>query len=60
MANKLDAVADAIVEAYMNHGKSLQSLADVYNCSVGTIRNLLISRNVRRRPKGKPRGQVAA
>ena len=61
MSTKLDPVADAVIQAYTAHDKSLQEIAKVYDCSVGTVRNLLISKGIRRRRQGKPKkgGDVA-
>jgi len=49
---KLETIADAVITAY-NNNKSLKEIADVYDCSVGTVRNLLISKGISRRSKGR-------
>jgi transposase len=51
--NKLEPFADAVVEAYTNGGRTLQQVATVYNCSIGTVRKLLLKRGVARRPVGR-------
>jgi len=49
---KLEYLSETIVEAY-NNGMTLQHIASLYDCSQGTIRNLLISNDVPRRKRGR-------
>lgn len=50
---KLSMVADEVVEAYTTHGKTLREIADFHNVAPGTVRNLLISRGVSLRSRGR-------
>jgi len=57
--NKLIDSKQLIINAY-NNGSTLRDLAVVYECSVGTIRNLLLKEKIVLRPKGariKPNGR---
>lgn len=49
---KLDKVTPQIIEAYTN-GTTLEALADLYEVSTGTVRNLLVSNEVPRRRRGR-------
>ena len=49
----LEPVADAVIAAYRNN-QSMKSIAKIYNCSIGTVRNLLLAKAEPRRPKGRP------
>jgi len=53
----LELVGDKIEEAYVLHEKTLQELANFHGCSTGSIRQLLISRNVPLRSRGRRKNQ---
>jgi hypothetical protein len=56
--NKLLPVADQVVHAY-NEGKTMHEIALFFDCSDGTVRNLLVIRGVDLRPRGR-RKQVTS
>lgn len=51
---RLELVGDEIEQAYDN-GETLRSLGSFHHCSPGSIRNLLLSRGVKLRSKGRKR-----
>jgi hypothetical protein len=51
--NKLLPVAEQVVHAYTTVGKTMHEIADFFNCSDGTVRNLLIIKGVDLRPRGR-------
>jgi transposase len=55
----LEPVAEAVIAAYRNN-KSMKSIAAVYDCSIGTVRNLLIAKGEARRSKGRPKNTAEA
>ena len=52
MVNKLVKEQEQVVEAYRN-GATLRDIGDVYNCSPGTVRNVLIEAGEPLRPRGR-------
>jgi len=54
--NKLLPVADQVVHAYTEVGKTMHEIADFFNCSDGTVRNLLIIKSVNLRARGRRKG----
>jgi hypothetical protein len=52
-------VADQVVTAY-NNGCTIAEIADFFDCANGTVRNLLIIKNVTRRPQGRKKSRVQA
>jgi len=57
--NKLYVVAEQIVHAYTVVGKTIAEIAEFFNCSDGTVRNLLLARNVTMRARGRRKSQVS-
>jgi len=55
--NILSTVAEQVIHAYSN-GSTLAIIANFFNCSTGTVRNLLISKNVNMRAKGRQKRQI--
>ena len=53
-ARKLDFVKSAIKEGYEAHNKSLTELAQVYQCSTGTIARCLREQGVAIKSRGRP------
>jgi transposase len=53
-ARKLDFVKSAVREGYEVQGKSMQALAKVYQCSVGTIARCLKEQGVTIKRPGRP------
>lgn len=51
--NKLLAVAEQVVHAYSVERKTMHEISDFFNCSDGTVRNLLIIRGIDLRPRGR-------
>lgn len=49
---KLELVSEQIAEAYKN-GMTLEEIATLHECSLGTVRNILISNGVERRKRGR-------
>lgn len=52
VAKKLALVKREVIEGYQN-GMTLEELAKMNDCSVGTVRNVLIEENVPRRKAGR-------
>lgn len=50
---KLDAVAEQVVSSYTN-GTGLEEIAKLFQVSVNTVRNLLKTRGVALRKRGRP------
>lgn len=46
-----------VAEAYRN-GATIVNLAKVYDCSPGTVRNILVKNNVTLRPRGRRKQEV--
>lgn len=51
--NKLLPVAEQVVHSYTVVGKTMKEIAQFFNCSDGTVRNLLIIKGVDLRPRGR-------
>lgn len=49
---KLETNAEQIIKAYQN-GMTLAELSELHQCSIGTVRNLLIAHGVERRKRGR-------
>ena len=47
--------AEYIVQGYLDQGKSLRYLADIYDTSAGSIRTLLIEEGIELRGRGRQR-----
>jgi len=52
LKNKLATVHEPVIEAYRN-GATLRAIADVYDVSPGTVRNLLIAEGEIMRSRGR-------
>jgi len=57
--NKLHVVAEQVVHAYTEIGKTISEIAEFFNCSDGTVRNLLLMRNVTMRARGRRKRQIS-
>ena len=54
--NKLFPIAEQVVHAYLEEGKTMREIAEFFTCSDGTVRNLLMIRGVDIRPRGRRKG----
>ena len=52
LRNKLSTVHEPVIEAYRN-GATIRAIADIYNVSPGTVRNLLIEEGETMRSRGR-------
>lgn len=55
VARKLALIKREVIEGYRN-GSTLEELAKLNNCSVGTVRNVLVAENEPRRKAGRRKG----
>lgn len=57
LQNKLLPVAEQVIHAYRQEEVPLRKIADFFGVSTGTVRNLLLIKEIARRPKGRrPKG----
>jgi len=49
---KLELVTEQIITSY-NNGMTLEEVAELHQCTAGTVRNLLIANSVARRKQGR-------
>jgi DNA-directed RNA polymerase specialized sigma24 family protein len=56
--NKLSAIAEQIVTAYVERKQTIVEISKFHGCSSGTVRNLLKVKGVTMRPRGRRKGQT--
>lgn len=55
-AKKLSNVTELIVQAYTESELTLDQIKDMYNCSAGTVRQILINSGAQLRGPGRRKG----
>jgi hypothetical protein len=58
--SKLWQVSDEVITAYTTNAQTLSQIAKFHDVSTGTVRNLLISKGVTLRQRGRRSAQVEA
>jgi hypothetical protein len=56
--NKLFPVAQQVIHAYVEGGATIAEIGAFFDCSEGTVRNLLLIRGVTMRPRGRKKRPV--